>query len=83
MKINNSLTSVEQVLEPEKKKRYEAGHLVKNTREDLVGVIIGEDHPHLGYWKVLADGEVVRWFENNLTQLEKEHDNAFNESAIT
>jgi hypothetical protein len=82
MKINNSLMNEESGIETKKKKGYERGHLVKNVREDLVGVIVGEDHPHVGYWKVLSEGEVVRWFENNLVQLEKESDNLFNESVI-
>ena len=48
------------------------GKLVKNIRQDAVGVLICKDGHHNQYWKVLYDGDVVSWFENNIIEVEED-----------
>lgn len=57
------------------KENIKKGSLVKNIRNNCIGVIVEGTHKseHSNqYYNVLADGEVVRWFKPNIIEIDDE-----------
>ena len=60
---------------------YLPGTLVKNERDDELGVIICQDEPHKLYWRVLTAGGMKTWSQHNLQRVENERAQAATENA--
>ena len=50
-----------------------AGDLVKNIRAQKVGVLIGEQESHKGYWKVFTQGDIEIWYVNNMEEIKNDN----------
>jgi len=59
------------------------GCLVRNIRDDAVGVVVCKDSPHSDYWKVLSEGEIVSWFETNIVGIDDEQFNGIDVRHIS
>jgi|TARA_R100001163_G_C4995228_1_gene146349 hypothetical protein len=50
-------------------KKYLPGILVKNMRENNLGVLIKEDDFHSDWWQVSCSEGVVSWYEPNFEKV--------------
>ena len=61
---------------------YLPGTLVKNERDDELGVIICQDEPHKLYWRVLTTDGMKTWSQHNLQRVENERAQVVNRKCV-